>query len=955
MCGHAVFTFTIRMTTTLFLFRPFGIAAKLGVALLACAAWAVPVAAAPALTDPLPVDPQLRLGKLDNGLTYYIQKNAKPAQRAELRLVVNAGSILEDEDQRGAAHFIEHLAFNGSTHFKKQELVSYLQSIGIRSGTDLNARTGFDSTTYILPIPTDRPENLERGLLVLEDWAQGLTLADQAIEDERKIILEEKRLRSGFGARMLEATLPKLANGSRYKDRMPIGTEAGIANNPADALRRFYRDWYRPDLMAVIVVGDIDPEAVERMVQRHFGQLKMPAAPRPRPQYPLPPLGEPDVLVFTDKEAPGSNIRLTYANYQRAPASTVGDYRGTLLRRLFRGLMGVRLARLPVLNGSAGEDPLPFGTDQYSYGATATVGPAGAHKTIDVLVSENERVRQYGFTEAEVETAKRSIMGGYEHAYKSRDTRDSAVLVGEYARHFLAREPIPGIGNEIEYARTFVPGITRDEINAHAKALIPADGPRLLIYASSPAGAEPVPTVRELLASMEPSWFIRRPRNVENALPAQLMEQKPVGGSIVAQSEDKALGVTRLLLSNGVKVVLKPTAFSKDSVQMSAVRPGGQMLFADADKTALRFAGQLHGMMGAGPHSVSDLRRILAGKNLTLNASMSGYADHLSGRSNSDDLETLLQLNYLTMSSPRRDAAAFRAFVKNNAERALSLAAAPEGRFADARTLAVYGGHPRVELRPRPEDFRSLELNRSLELFRSRMGNAKGMSFIFVGDFEVEAIKPLLAAYVATLPVAELPLQYRDPGIRQVAGVNRMEFKAGVEQKSVVTYDFGGDTVYSKAEAAAFQAMVEVLNIRIKEALRDRHQLIYTGGASGKYGRIPRAAYSLAIHLPTAPQNVGKLEAVLWEEIESLQSRGPTPADLHKVKQGMLQSYRRSVGENGYWLQRLQSAELEGDDPGEILSMEQRIGALTEAQVQAAAKRFLDKERYVEMVLQPEA
>lgn len=917
--------------------------------------WAVPVSAAPALTDPLPVTPHVRFGKLDNGLTYYIQKNAKPAQRVELRLVVNAGSVLEDDDQRGAAHLVEHLAFNGSTHFKKQELVSYLQSIGVRANVDLNARTAFDSTVYMLPIPTDKPDNLARGFLVLEDWAHGVTLTDQAIDDERKIVLEEKRLRSGYGSRMLEATLPKMSNGSRYKDRLPIGTEASIAGNHPDALRRFYRDWYRPDLMAVIVVGDIDPAQAEGLVRRHFGRLAMPASPRPRPQFPLPPFGEPDALVFVDKEAPGSRLELTYAVYPHAPAATVGDFRTELVRRLFSQMMGMRLARLPIARGSAGEIASPFGANQRLYATSATVGPVGVHKTIDVLVGENQRVRQFGFTETELDLAKRSVAADYEHAYKARDTRDSALVLNDYQRHFLTGRPIPGIENEVEYARAFVPGVTRDEINAYAKAIIPADGPRLLLYTTSPAGAEAVPTARELLASAASALKATRSKNVDNAVPAQLMAQKPASGSIVGQSEDKALGITRLVLSNGVKVVLKPTSFSVDSVQMSAVRPGGQMLFADADRHAVRFAGTLQGMMGAGAHGMSDLRRILAGKNISLGANINRFSDGLNGRSNSGDLEALLQLNYLTMTAPRRSEATFRAFVNANAERARSQAAVPEARFMDARVQTVYGGHPRAELQPRPEDYRSLDMDRSLDLFRSRMGSAKGMTFFFVGDFDIEAIKPLLATWVATLPVGDLPLQYRDPGIRQVPGVTRREFRAGLEQKGMVTYDFGGDVAYSRAEATAFLALTEVLNIRIKEALRDRHQLIYAGRASGRYGRIPRASYSLAIELPTSPQHVEKLEAALWAEIEDLQGKGPAPADLAKVKQGMLQAYRRSIRDNGFWMQGLQEAELEGGNPGDILTAEQRIEALTEAQVQAAARRFLDKGQYVEMVLRPEA
>ncbi|QJE00456.1 insulinase family protein [Massilia forsythiae] len=926
------------------------------------AALAAPTApAAPALTDPLPVNPALKLGKLDNGLTYYIQKNAKPAQRVELRLVVKAGSILEDDDQRGLAHFIEHMGFNGSTHFRKHELVSYLQSIGVRFGADLNAQTGFDSTIYMLPIPTDKPDNLERGFQVLEDWAHGMALGTQEIDDERSIILEEKRLRSGYGARWLEAALPKLANGARYQDRLPIGTEDSILHSRPDALRRFYADWYRPDLMAVIVVGDIDPAEAERMVRRHFSTLAMPSKPRALPLTPLPPLGAPEALVFLDREAPNSSVQLIYSLYRRRPDATVGDYRQDLVRRLFAGMMGMRMARQiqlaepPFVQGFAGETGVPFGINQRQYAAGATVGKAGVDAAIDALVQQNQRARQFGFSESELDVAKRSVLAAYDYGYRSRDTRDSAQVLAEYIRNFLTGEAIPGSENEYGYAKAFMPGVTLEEVNAYARTVIPATAPKTVLYTSNSANAQTAPTGPALLARVDAAQTLPVEKTIDKPVVGKLMSYKPEPGAIVAQSRDEALGLTRLTLSNGVKVVLKPTGFSKDSVQMAAVRPGGQMLFPDADKTAARFAAAVQGAMGVASYSPSDLRNVLAGRNVTAGAGMSNYADFLNGRSSSEDVETLLQLNYLAMTNPRRDENLFRGFVGRSAEQVQGRAAVPEARFADARLQALYGGHPRVELQPRPADFETLNLDRTLTLFRSRMASAKGMTFFFVGDFDVEAIKPLLATYVATLPVTDLALHYRDPGIRQVPGVVRKQFKAGLEQKSIVSVDFSGDVPYSKDESTAFRVLLGVLNLRITDALREKQKLIYSGSAGGRYEMIPRGAYSLAIQLPTAPQNVEKVEAGLWAEIARLQDQGPSAEDLDKVKQALLQGYRKSMRENGYWLQTMQTAVLEGSDVHDILTLEQRVDAVTAARVQAAARRFLNRQQYVEMVLEPEA
>jgi zinc protease len=468
------------------------------------------------------------------------------------------------------------------------------------------------------------------------------------------------------------------------------------------------------------------------------------------------------------------------------------------------------------------------------------------------------------------------------------------------------------------------------------------------------SGSGEAPSGPGLLARAEAAQSLPVTRLVDRPVPSSLMEYKPEPGSIVGQSEDKALGLTRLLLSNGVKVVLKPTTFSKDTVQMQAVRPGGQMLFPDVDKNPLRYAAAVQGAMGVANFTPSDLARILAGRNASAGASMSAYADHLNGGCRSADIEAMLQLTYLGMTNPRRDENLFRAFVTRSAEQVRNSRAAPEARFAEERLKTLYGGHPRVDLAPRAEDFESLNLDRAASLFRSRMGSAKGMTFILVGDFEVEAVKPLLAQYLATLPTGELALQYRDPGIRQVPGVVRREVRAGVEQKSMVSVDFSGDVPYAKEESLAFRFLVNLLNIRIAEELREQRKLIYSGNASGHYEMIPRGAYALGISLPAAPQNVPKVEAALWELIATLQEQGPQAADLDKVRQAMLQSQRKAVNENGYWLQILRIAALEASDPAEVLTLEQRIQAVTAAQVQAAARRFLTRDRYVEMVLLPE-
>jgi zinc protease len=690
----------------------------------------------------------------------------------------------------------------------------------------------------------------------------------------------------------------------------------------------------------------------------------MPASPRPHPTYTPAPLATPDALAFLDKEAPANSVQLYYATFGRKAPETVGDFRGVLVRRRFGQLMSMRFARLtqvaepPFVGGWSGETPMPFGVNQYGYMAGAAVGKAGVHAAIDTLVQENARARQFGFSPYDLDVARRNLLTGYETAARARATRESAAVQGEFVRHFLAGGFIPGPDLENDYAKALLPAITLEEVNAYAKAVIPAGAPKLVLYSANPASVAPgqaAPTAADLLARADAAAKVPVAKVEEKALPASLMSQKPAAGSIVAQAEDKALGLTTLTLSNGVRVILKPTDFSKDKVQMLAVRPGGRNAFADADKPAARFASAVQGAMGIASFSPSDLQRVLAGKGVSFSTGLGSFDDQLSGSSRTGDIEALLQLNYLAVTSPRRDDILFRSFVTRGAEAVRNRSAMPEMRFMETRLQTVYGNHPQLELPPRPADYESLELDRSLALARSRMASVKGMTFLFVGDFDIDAIKPLLATYVATLPAGDLPPAWRDPGLRQVPGVVKREVKAGLEQKSIVTFDFGGDLEYSYPESWALGLLNEVLNIRITDELREKQQLIYSGGSTAQYEKIPHGHYAVGITLPTSPQNVDKVSAALWAEIERLKANGPDAADLDKVKQARLQSYKRSLRQNGYWMNYLRMGVLEDRDPHEILNIEQRINAVTAGDIKAAARRFLDRGNYVEMVLKPEA
>jgi zinc protease len=513
----------------------------------------------------IPTGPEVKVGKLSNGLSYYIRQNKVPARRLELRLVVKAGSILEDDDQLGLAHFVEHMAFNGSTHFKGHEVVSYLQSIGMRRGADLNAFTSFDQTWYVLPLPTARQEDIDKGFTILEDWAHGIAFNDADVDKERGVILEESRLHKGAGDRVSRVLMPKLFNGSRYAERLAIGKDEVIRSFKPDALRRFYRDWYRPELMAVVAVGDVEPEELERQIREHFGPLQNPANARPRTWADIRPRLRSEALVVTDPELQVSTVSLHYPVRQAGAPGTYGGYRDKLLERLFENMLAQRLAELaqqpspPFLGARSSLGEL---TPRYrAYVASATLGAGGTAPALAALIGEHRRARQDGFSAAELERARKSLLRVYERQYTERKGTASATYAAEYMRNFLSGEALPGSDAEQRLVRELLPAISLEQVNAFARATIPADAGALVSYIGGDAAA--APSSERLLAEVAAAEKTELAAREEKAVASRLMEPPSKPGSIVEESTDQALGITRLTFSNGVKAIVKPTGSSR--------------------------------------------------------------------------------------------------------------------------------------------------------------------------------------------------------------------------------------------------------------------------------------------------------------------------------------------------------------------------------------------------------
>lgn len=911
------------------------------------------------LAEKLPVDPRVRIGKLANGLTYYIQKNDRPEKKIELRLVVNAGSILEDDDQQGLAHFTEHMAFNGTRHFKKNDLVSFLQSIGVEFGADLNAATGFDETIYILPIPTDRKENVDKGFQILEDWASTVAFDDVEIDKERGVVLEESRRGKGAEDRMFRVIYPRMFEGSRYAERLPIGKDDILQKFKYDEIRRFYRDWYRPDLMAVLVVGDLEPAQAEEMVKKHFGKLKNPATPRPRTYADVPSRTRSEGIVVLDKEATNFVVEIDYGYHPEKEAVTIGDYRQLIIKTLFTSMLSQRLQELT----QKADPPFVFGGSSLggwargyeAYQAFAYVGKGGIEPAINALVQENERARKFGFTSGELDQLRKMLMKSVERSYNEREKTESAAIADEYIRNFLEKEPIPGIANEYEYYKRFIDGITLQEVNDYAAKTIPTPAAHKLVILTGPEKADfKLPTSDELLALTNAAGSVTVTPYEEKAIATSLMETLPVAGKITRETENKLLGTTEFDLSNGVHVIVKSTDFKNDQVVMNASRFGGQYLYDPKDRFNAEFSSTVVSQMGIAQFSPLDLRKVLAGKSASVAPRITTLAETINGQSSAVDIETLLQLTHLYFTQPRKDDELFRSFITRQEALYQNMAADPQFTFQDSVIATLYRNQPWAPKLPKPENFAQINEDRALQIFKERFGNARDFTFVLVGKIDMATLRPLLATYLGSLPSQTATSTFKDVGMRPVRGVVKKVVRKGTEPKSLIRMFWNGEAPYSEAEQLKIQALAEVLNIKLIETLREDIGGIYSGGISGNMAKNPYNSYSLGVTLPCGPENVDKLIKATHQEIDKIRKQGPLQADLDKVKETWRQQYLVNLKDNAFWARQLLAAVELGSTGSELLSYEKRIAALTVKDIQGAAKKYIDMNNYVEVVLNPE-
>jgi zinc protease len=914
------------------------------------------------LQQRLPTDPKLKIGKLANGLTYYIQKNSRPEKKVEMRLLLNVGSVLEQEDQQGLAHFIEHMAFHGSSHFKKSELTSYLQSIGVKFGADLSAFTSFNDTIYILQVPTDKKEYLESGFLILADFASGISFNEAEIERERHVVLEELRTRKGANERIGRELLPKLYPNSKYAERLPGGQEEQVKGFNASAMKRFYHDWYRPNLMAVIVVGDMEPQVAEKMIEKHFAKLKNPPDAPPRPETSITAPTQSEAIVSTDTQASNTSVFIRYGIQTQAPILTVDDYRQQIIGFVMSTVVNSRLQALvqqsnpPFGSAQGGLAPLEVGYQTFS--VSAGLNRRGIHVALAALATEVKRLQKFGINQSELDRARKEVISAWQRQYNERDKTDSSYFVTRYKHHFLQQAPVPGLENEYRYASQLLSALTIEELNRFVLNAIPRNVAKLVSYNGITQPGSRQPTRAQLLEVVAEAEKGDIQAWAEELIPAQILGELPKAGSIVAESFDPQLKLTNLTLSNGIKVLLRPSQYRNDEIVMAATRDGGVSLFDGTDILNARYASLAVNSMGFKDLSPRQIHQFLAGKQVFLNMSMNAYNEFIVGSSAQQDLETLLQLIQLTFSAPRRDEALYEQFLTAQSGQTRGNLVSPEFQLQNAIQDTLFQSHPHLAQIWRAEDVQKLKLDDAIRIYQQRFGSAKDFTFIFVGNFEVANIKPLLSQYLASLPVPDVVTSWRDVQLRPVAGIAKKELRIGSDAKSTVTFSFSGPISASTEDRMRFYALIELLNLKITDTLREKQGYIYSGAAEGLLIPLPNKNYWISISLPCGPENVDNVIRSMLAEIRSLQQQGPNLTDLNKVKANWLKSYLESQRSNQSWLNyllfHLKEPDTSKTNPKKPVSGEKLIAAMTAKQLQAAAQAFLNLNNYVQVVQNPD-
>lgn len=912
---------------------------------------------------PIPVDKDVRIGHLDNGLTYYIRHNALPEHRVEFHIAQKVGSILEEPQQRGLAHFLEHMAFNGTKNFPGDEkglgIVQWCETKGIKFGVNLNAYTSVDQTVYrISNVPTDDQTVVDSCLLILHDWSNAVLLSDKEIDKERGVIHEEWRSRNSGIMRLYTEAQAAMYPGDKYADCMPIGSIDVIDNFPYQAIRDYYAKWYRPDLQGIIIVGDIDVDQMEAKIKSVFADVKKPVNPAERVYYPVADNQEPLVYIGKDKEIDDPTIEI-YFKQDPTPDSIKGNMAYLLQQYMLSMITSMLNSRLNELRQSA-NPPFIYAGSYYGNYFLAQTKDAftlsisskaeGINEALKAGLTELERVRRYGFTESEYERARANYLQRLESAYNEREKTKNDSYVNEYINHFLMAEPIPGIEFEYTTMNQIAPNIPVMAINQAIQqgGLLPDNNQVVFIAAPEKEGIV-CPTKEEVIAQLKGMKDLKVEAYVDKVSNEPLMKEAPKGGKIVSENTNAIYGTTELTLSNGVKVYIKKTDFKADEIQMKGVSLGGTSLFPDNDKLEMSYLNSVIQAGGLGNFSKVDLTKMLAGKKVSVNAAVGANTEGITGSCSPKDFETMMQLTYLSFTAPRKDMDAFASLKSRIKAQLESAESNPLSSISDTIQKMMYGYHPRY-FSMKPEMVDQINYDRIIEMYKDRFADASDFRFFLVGNVDIEKVKPLIEQYLGALPSTGRKETFRDNHMDIAKGM--LENTYAKEQQTPMATVFmlySGKCKYDLKDNLLMSFLTQALDMVYTEEVREKEGGTYGVSSYGQLSKHPNEKFMLQIVYQTDPAKKDHLNGIIDAQMKKMASEGPTEEHLQKIKEYMLKKYKDNQKENGYWLNNLDEYFYTGVDYTQ--GYEEAVNSITVKDVQKFAADLVNQGNKITVVM----
>jgi len=906
---------------------------------------------------PLPTDSKVTIGELENGMRYYIRSNSEPNNRAEFYIVHNVGAILEDDNQDGLAHFTEHMAFNGTENFPGKGVLNFLENIGVKFGHNVNAFTGQDVTAYNLSnVPLTRESIIDSALLILHDWSSYIAFEDEEIDAERGVIREEWRTRRTADWRARQEKMKFMYHGSKYAERDVIGSIDVINNHKYETLKRFYWDWYRPDLQAIIVVGDFDAEMMEQKIQERFSKIPTRENTSPRPDFEVPDHKEPLVGIFTDPEITRTMVEVYYKHpVVPADQKNLGYYRDNLVQRLYSQMLNARYNEL------VQEDNPPFVFAYGYYGnivrsKSAYVLMANARENEPVramksMLEENYRLQQHGFTQTELDRAKADLLRSIENSYKEKDKVKNEDLVWEYFSHFTEGEPIPGIEFEYMFSQSIMPTIALDELNAKAKEWITDENMVIFITAPEKEKAN-IPDKEGLLAIYKEVKESTLEPYEDNVSTEPLVSEMPKAGTVSKEKKNDTLETVEWELSNGVKVIVKPTDFKEDEILLSAYSPGGSSLVADAEVPSAQMVSAITMMSGVGNHSSIDLEKMLAGKMVSVMPYVSENEEGFNGNCSPDDLEEMMQLVHLYFTNPRFDESAYNAYMSRIKAVLQNAGSSPNSVFRDSISFMISDRNYRR--RPMNIDLLDeVDFNTLQKIYKDRFADASDFTFVLVGNVNLDELKPLVETYLGSLPNIKRKETWKDNDIRFPKGETKNPFTFAMQvPKSSCFVAYQAPVEYNAQNKLYINAIDHVLDLRYTETIREDEGGTYGVSANASLSKTPINQAMVTMYFDTDPDKADHLVGIIHREFEKIVKEGPTEEDLNKAREYFLKSRQENLRENRFWSSAIREYYSNGVDV--VTNYDEMVKKLDTQAVKKAASKFFDKTNMLEVIMSPE-